>query len=86
MTADRLQVGGELYLSLETVAALYEVQTVWLREAYDSGLLGSGVDRGPTICIAAVQMDRVATIVRLHAVLELDLDAIALALERAGPG
>ena len=80
MTGDRLQIDGELYLSLETVAELYEVKVVWLREAYDSGLLGSGVDKGPSVCIEAVQMDRVATLVRMHVTLGLDLDAITLAL------
>ena len=81
MTGDRLRVEGELYLSLETIAELYEVETVWLREAYDSGLLGGGIDKGPSVCIAAVQLDRVATLVRMHAVLGLDIDTIALSLE-----
>jgi hypothetical protein len=80
MTRTTFQVDGELYLSLETVAELYEVKVVWLREAYDSGLLGSGVAKGPTVCIAAIQMDRVASLVRLHVTLGLDLDAIALSL------
>ena len=80
MTGDKLYVEGELYISLETVAELYQIQAVWLREVFDSGLLGSGVDSGSKVCIAAVQMDRVATIVRLHGVLGLDVETIALAL------
>lgn len=80
MTAEKLYVKGELYLSLEVVAELYQVKTVWLRQVYDQGLLGSGVDSGQTLCIAAVQMDRVATIVQWHEVLGLDLETISLAL------
>ena len=81
MSRDRVYVGDELYLSLETVAELYQVRTVWLRSVYDLGLLGSGVDSGTGICIAAIQMDRVATIVRMHDVLGLDIDMISLTLE-----
>lgn len=77
----QLLVDGELYLGLEVVAEIYEVQLVWLREAYEFGLLGSGVDSGPGLCVAAVEMDRIATIVRLHKVLGMELESIALALE-----
>lgn len=80
MSGGKLYVGGELYLSLETVAEVYRVEVTLLREAYDQGLLGSGVDSGPSVCIAAVHMDRVATIVRLHAALGLDLETIVLVL------
>ena len=81
MTEDKLYIEGELFLKLEVVAELYQVKSVWLREVYDSGLIGR--ERAPTteLCIAAVEMDRVATIVRLHRVLGLELDAIALALD-----
>ena len=83
MSSDRLYVEGELYLSLETIAEIYEVQVVWLREVYESGLLGSGVNSGSTVCIGAVRMDRVATVVRMYDVLGLDIESIALALEDA---
>jgi hypothetical protein len=81
VTDDKLYVEGELFLSLEVVAALYQVKTIWLRRVYDVGLLGSGVDTGPVVCIAAVQLDRVATIVRMHDVFGLDLDEVELALD-----
>lgn len=80
MSDERVYLSGELYLSLETVAEVYRVRTVWLREVYDLGLLGRGHVKGPTICIAATELDRVATIVRLHEVLGLDADAISLML------
>ena len=85
MSGDKLYVSGELYLSLETIAEIYQVQAVWLREAYDFGLLGSGVDSDSTVCIAAVRMDRVATIVRLHDVLGLDIETISLAFDDVYP-
>jgi len=73
---DRVYIEGDLYLSLETVAEIYRIEIVWLREAYDTGLLGSGVVSESVICIAAAKMDRVATIVRLHDVLGLDVETI----------
>ena len=83
MSDDKLYVEGELFLSLETVAEIYKVQVVWLQQVYERGLLGAGVDQGRTICIAAVQLDRVATIVRLHESIGLNLDLISATLEDA---
>lgn len=85
MTQDKLYLKGELFLSLEVVAEIYKVQVVWLREVYDCGLLGTGVDSDATTCVAAVHLDRVATVVRLHETLGLDLDAIERTLEEDGP-
>ena len=79
---DKHYVGGRLYLSLETVAEIYQIEVVWLREVYEVGLLGSGVASGSAVSIPAAQMDLVATIVRLHEGLGLDVEAITLALER----
>ena len=80
MNDDKLYHEGQLYLTLETVAKIYQLQVVWLREVFDRGLLGRGVDSGTTVCIAAAQIDRVATIVRLHG-LGLDVEAICLELD-----
>ena len=78
--AERVYVEGELYLSLEAVAQVFEIQVVWLRKFYQRGLLGSGVDSDRTVCIAALHLDRVATIVRLRRQLGPDVDAISHAL------
>lgn len=83
MSDDRIYVDGELFLSVETVAEIYRVEVVWLREVVDAGLLGGDVRSRPVACIAAVRMDHVATIVRLHRVLGLDVEAIRLALDSA---
>ena len=44
--------------------------------ALTGDLLGAGIDRERTLCIAAIELDRVATIVRLHQTIGLDLEAI----------
>lgn len=86
MTSEQIYIEGDLYLSLETVAEIYHVEVLWLREVYDFGLLGSGVDSGRVIHIQAVQLDRVAAIVRWHVGLGLDVEAISLALaDRSDP-
>ncbi|QDU83960.1 hypothetical protein Pla163_10610 [Planctomycetes bacterium Pla163] len=76
-----LRIDGELYLRLETVAEIYRVRVAWLHEVCDHGLLGDVEHEGASICVAAVQLDRVATIVRLHHALGLELAAIVLALD-----
>jgi hypothetical protein len=81
LSADRIYVRGELYLSLEAVAVIYAVDVLWLREVVDARLLGDGVESEPVPCIAAVRLDRVAAVVRLHRVLGLDVEAIRLAME-----
>jgi hypothetical protein len=80
MSADTLKVEGELFLRLEVVAQCFEVKTVWLREVYDCGLLGAGVRRDRELHIAAVHLDRVATIVRMQLVFGMDLVTIEHAL------
>ena len=76
--ADPRREGDETFLSLETVAEIYRVDRVWLREVYETGLLESGFERDATIWIAAVELDRVATVVRLRAVCGPDAGSIAL--------
>ena len=76
MSIETIRIEGRLYLSLEVVAELYEVKTVLLQKAYECGLLGTGIDHERTLCIAAIELDRVATIVRLHETIGLDLEAI----------
>ena len=80
MSHDTFAIDGEMYLRIETVALVYRVEVVWLREVVDAGLLGDDVTLEPTPAIAAVRMDHVATIIRMHRVLGLDVEAIRLAL------
>jgi hypothetical protein len=80
MSGDRIYIEGELYLSLETVAAIYRVDVLWLREVVEADLLGDSVVRVPRTCIAAIRLDRVATIVHFHEVLGLDIASIGIVL------
>jgi len=47
---------------------------------FDQGLLGPGVTSGPRMCVAAIHLDRIATIVRLNQTCGLDLMDIQLEL------
>jgi len=80
VSEDRIYVDGELHVALESVAEMYRVEVVWLREVADAGLLGSGFRARPRPCIAAVRLDHVATLVRLRRVVGVDVEAIRLAL------
>jgi len=77
----QITVEGELYLSLETYAEIFRIQVTWLRDVYDRGLLGEGVPSEAWICVASTQMDRIATLVRLHNSLGVDIDTLAWLLE-----
>jgi hypothetical protein len=79
VSSEPFDVDGVLHLSIETVAELYRVRTVWLEEALDRGLVAAG--RAPR-AIAITELDRVATVVRLHVVLGLEQAAIELLLAR----
>lgn len=76
MSERPFDLDGVPHLSLETVAALYRVRAVWLAELVDLGLLGAPAHRA----IAVAELDRVATLVRLHLHLGLDAAAIELLL------
>ena len=80
MSQPGVHIDGELFLSVETVAEVYAVKLLWLREVCDSGLVSGALDRDDTVWIAAVELDRVAAIVRLRAVLGDDVQAIAALL------
>lgn len=80
MSRDPVVHEGETYLSIEVVAEIYALRSIVLREVYDRGLLGPGLTRGSTVCIATAEFDRVATIARMHLIYELDVDAIAARL------
>lgn len=75
-------IEGEPYLALETVAEEFRVDLVVLREAHASGLLGRCVVRETRVLVAVASLDRVATVVRLRAVLGLDLDTVEVMIAR----
>ena len=81
MSRARRIVAGELYLSLETVAEIWHVETGWLAEIHGRGLLGRSVDLETEVFVAVAEMDRLASIVRLARILEGDLAALELELD-----
>lgn len=76
-----ITIRGELWLTLETVAECYEVETTWVREVYEHGLLGAGEPVGGSIAIAAVELDRLAQVLRLNRQQGLDLLAVMALLD-----
>ena len=81
MSGARRIVAGELYLSLETVAEIWHVEPGWLAQVHGRGLLGRSVDLETEVFVAAADMDRLASIVRLARILEGDLAALELELD-----
>jgi hypothetical protein len=77
----RLTIHGECFVTLSSVAECFHVHSAWIREVYDFGLLGRGEHVGDDLAIAAAQLDRVATIQRLHRHYGLDLATIEIVLE-----
>lgn len=81
MSARRLVVRGETFVTLEVAAQCYQLEPAFVREVYRAGLLGPGelTDLGPAI--PAPMLERLARVVRLTRHLELDLEFAALFLE-----
>jgi hypothetical protein len=77
-----VELRGELYLELESVAECYQVEVAWVREVYALGLLGEGERLERSIAIPAERLDRVAEVLRFHRHLGLELETIALLLGR----
>lgn len=73
-------IRGEHYVTLQDVAATFEIELTWVQEVYDYGLLGPGEAVGSTIAIASRWLDRVAAIRRLNRVQGINLAGIAVIL------
>jgi len=83
MTPDRFVLGGEVYLTLDSVASLYRVETDLLAAICDLGLLESVERVEDSLALAAAELDRLAEILRLHVHFGVDLESVALLLEGA---
>ena len=73
-------IDDEAYVALEDIAECYELSAVWVREVYDSGLLGRGTVREQATLVRIVALDRVARILRLRTSHGFDLEVIAALL------
>jgi len=82
MTIHDENAGGRRFVTLEEVAACYQVEVAWVEQVYESGLLGEGRRTERSIAISHTQLDRVAEVVRLHLHYGLELDVVAMLLSR----
>lgn len=81
MSGRCIAVGGEAYLHLRVVAECYQIEPIFLEEAYELGLLGDGLLLEGELAIAAIHLDRAARIVALHRSLGVELAALLVWLE-----
>lgn len=72
------RIGGEAWLTLETVAECYDCDSAWLHEAWGHGLLGAGLPFEGRVLVHVAVLDRVAEVVRLGRHHGLPFEAIAL--------
>jgi hypothetical protein len=72
---------SEGFVTLESAAEFYRVEITWIHEVYSRGLLGPGERHGASIAVPASELDRLASVLRLHRHLGLDLDAVAALLD-----
>jgi hypothetical protein len=71
---------GELHLTLTAAARCYQVEVHWVEEVFGQGLLGRGEQVDDATCIAAVTLDQLATIIRMHFHQGVDLPGIVALL------
>lgn len=82
MTAARsIEIRGEVYLTLELAAECFEVEVAWVREVYDTGLLGRGEATRAGLAIPAEGLDRLARVVHLARHLGVELELVGLVLD-----
>lgn len=80
MSPDLFELHGEVFITLAGAAECYRVEVAWIEGVYATGLLGPGERVGDAIAIAAVELDRLAAILRWHRHHGLDLETVATLL------
>lgn len=71
-----LQIRGEVFVTLETAAECYQVETRWIEELYRHGLLGRGERVGSSFAVPEAELDRLAAVLRWHGHHGLELDVV----------
>ena len=66
MSLQRLEIRGEVYVTLEGAAECYRVERRWIEEVYASGLLGPGERVGGALAVPADELDRLSAVLRWH--------------------
>lgn len=77
---NHIVIEGEVYLRLEVIAEWYAVEVRWLEEVVEHGLVERRHQSDKTVAIAAVELDRLAQIVRLYFHQGVNLEGVALLL------
>ena len=76
MSARRV-IAGRSWLRVEDVAACYSVEVAWVREVCDLGLVEARREPDGIELVPAVELDRVADLLRISRALGLDLVTVA---------
>lgn len=85
MNFERIELHGEVYVTLASAAACYRVELRWVEQVYASGLLGPGERVGAEVALAEAELDRLAARVeklRGYAVHDDDCGVNALLMPR----
>ncbi len=85
MTWRTIELHGETYVSIATVAECYEVELAWIEEVYTLGLLGPGERVERLLVVSVSMLDRVALILRLERQQGINLPGIARLLDGDAP-
>ena len=76
MNTRLIEIRGELFVTLETAAECYRVETRWIEEVHHHGLLGPLERVGSSRALRAAELDRLAAVLRWHRHHGLDLDTV----------
>ncbi len=71
-----LIIEGERYLEVRVLAEIFEVQVAWVEEVVERGLVPGHREIESVRYVRVTEFDRVAQVIRLRQVLELDWDAL----------
>ena len=74
----------ERYVTLEAVAECFQVELHWLEEVCELDLVPH-VRRERALSVEAIQLERVARIIRLHFHLGIELSALEVLLSHPRP-
>lgn len=80
MSGGPFDLDGVPHVTLEYVAEIYGVRETWLIEICERGLVGERRRWIERRAVALVELDRVATLLRFHVQLGVDLETLHLVL------
>jgi hypothetical protein len=78
--AGRIEIRGEVFVTLAAVAECYRIEPERVEEFHAAGLIGGGERVEGALAVPAAELDRLAAVLRWHRHLGLELEAIAALL------